>query len=210
MCYNTGMSLFLKIFKAVVDLFTTGHTSVTTVITETGYNAEEKNMQIERDYKLTDHITLFDMTHTDGVGMQLKNRNISAYLEGMLHATACRMEQVLVLTGKGIHIHSAYRCPELNGEIPGAVSNSQHVKGEACDFDVPGQTPEETHKILHKAMKDGKFWCGQLILEIRGSVKWVHVSQPDPWRDVLKCGQVLLSPKSGVYELIEKVAKPVI
>jgi len=42
---------------------------------------------------------------------------------------------------KPININSAYRTPQYNKKVGGA-SNSQHVKGTACDINVQGVTPD--------------------------------------------------------------------
>lgn len=179
------------------------------VIEGTGYKKDTLNMQIIENRQLTPHLSIFEMTRTDKIDLQMKNRNISDGILECLTVTAQKMEQVRTLTGNlGINVHSAYRCPELNGDIPGASPTSQHPKGQACDFDVECQAVEETFEILKKALKEGKFWCGQLIMEIRGNSKWIHVSLPDPWRDILRCGQIMISPKAGVFELLEQIKKP--
>jgi uncharacterized protein YcbK (DUF882 family) len=185
--------------------------SVSEVITKTGYDKGEKNMKItDLTVRLTPHLTIGEMTRTDNAALQEKNRIISDEVEEHLTATAVMMEDVRTLTGdKGISVHSAYRCPELNGDIPGASPTSQHPLGEACDFNVIGQPLQETFDILRKAIHEGRFWCGQLIHETRGSADWVHVSLGDPYRNIVKCGQVMLSPKAGEYILLEQIKKTV-
>ncbi len=37
-----------------------------------------------------------------------------------------------------IHINSGYRSPKTNASIEGAARNSQHMKGKAVDFSMPG------------------------------------------------------------------------
>lgn len=69
--------------------------------------------------------------------------------------------------GKPIIIHSGFRCRKLNKLIGGA-NNSQHLKGEAADFHIPGMQLKDAYSILQK-----EFIYDQAILELD---KWIHVS----------------------------------
>lgn len=64
---------------------------------------------------------------------------------------------------------SAFRSPELNAATPGSSSTSQHPKGEAWDFKVPGMKPID---VIRKIVASG-IEFDQLIDEY-GS--WVHAS----------------------------------
>lgn len=68
--------------------------------------------------------------------------------------------------GKPIIITSGYRCPELNKAV-GGVSNSQHTKCEAADL--------RWDDGLFEFIRDN-FEFDQLIAEVNGSTKWIHVS----------------------------------
>lgn len=85
-----------------------------------------------------------------------------------------------------VTINSGYRSPRLNAAV-GSASTSQHLLGEAADFEVPGV-----------ANGTVAAWCrdnldfGQLILEAytpgQPSSGWVHISLPrigKPNRQVL-------------------------
>jgi uncharacterized protein YcbK (DUF882 family) len=61
---------------------------------------------------------------------------------------------------KPIRINSGYRSPKHNASLPGAVKNSQHVKGKASDLTVEGMTPKELANAIYllisqKKMKEG-------------------------------------------------------
>jgi len=73
--------------------------------------------------------------------------------------------------GKPIVISSGYRCEELNKLVKGA-KNSQHVKGEACDFKIDGLTPYTVCKAIVALRDQGKIEFDQVILE----PSWVHIS----------------------------------
>ena len=70
---------------------------------------------------------------------------------------------------------SGYRCLELNRATPGSKDTSQHIKGEAVDFEVPGVSNLE----LYYWIKDNLIY-DQLILEYYKkdvpNSGWVHCS----------------------------------
>jgi len=73
---------------------------------------------------------------------------------------------------------SGFRCPKLNKEIGGAA-NSQHTRGEAVDFEVPGIANQDLAEWIVRNMG-----FDQLILEYYDpdipDSGWVHVSVV-PW-----------------------------
>jgi hypothetical protein len=79
-------------------------------------------------------------------------------------------------------VSSGYRCPELSIAI-GSSKKSQHCKGQAADFEVPGiPNWDLCHYIKDKLEYD------QLILECYtgGNSGWVHCSIADnPRGDLL-------------------------
>ena len=73
---------------------------------------------------------------------------------------------------------SWFRCADLNHQI-GSKSNSQHTKGEAVDFEVPGiSNLEVANWIVENLSFD------QLILEFWNQAEpnagWIHCSFVDP------------------------------
>jgi zinc D-Ala-D-Ala carboxypeptidase len=73
--------------------------------------------------------------------------------------------------GKPIHITSGFRSMAVNAAIGGA-GTSQHVKGQAADFHIDGMTSDQVIAKI-RAMK---LPFDQVIDEIKGTSKWVHVS----------------------------------
>ena len=69
---------------------------------------------------------------------------------------------------------SAYRCPELNREI-GSSDTSQHISGQAVDFEVPGVPNMELAEWIMDNLD-----YDQLILEFykegQPNSGWVHCS----------------------------------
>lgn len=66
-------------------------------------------------------------------------------------------------------VTSGYRSPELNRRIGGS-GTSQHTKGEAADFTVPGVSNLELARWMERNLN-----YDQLIYEF-GESGWIHVS----------------------------------
>ncbi len=73
-------------------------------------------------------------------------------------------------------ISSGYRCPNLN-KIVGGVTNSQHIKGQAADIYLDGDTKREAEYFswIRKNLD-----YDQLILEGNEKTSWIHVSYISP------------------------------
>ena len=71
-------------------------------------------------------------------------------------------------------LNSGYRCLELNTAI-GSSSNSQHCKGQAIDFEIPGVDNDKVARWVKENIDHD-----QLILEFYDGVDpnsgWIHVS----------------------------------
>lgn len=74
--------------------------------------------------------------------------------------------------GKPVNLSSGFRCQKLNSAVKGS-STSQHCKGEAADFTIPGM---DVPKICETIIKM-KLPFHQLIDEFSDNGQgWVHVS----------------------------------
>jgi zinc D-Ala-D-Ala carboxypeptidase len=75
---------------------------------------------------------------------------------------------------KPVTISSGYRSPELSQKI-GSSSRSQHCKGEAADFEVPGVSNQELADFINENLN-----FDQVILEFHNPDEinsgWVHAS----------------------------------
>ena len=73
---------------------------------------------------------------------------------------------------KPIRISSGYRCLELNKAV-GSKSTSQHIKGQAADFEIPGipnlEVAEFIRDEIHYDQVILEFWTG-------GNSGWIHCS----------------------------------
>lgn len=75
-----------------------------------------------------------------------------------------------------IELSSFFRGEKLNKKTPGAVSTSQHAKGEAVDIDADGHKTVSNSEVFHFIMHNLPF--DQLIWEYgtKDNPNWVHIS----------------------------------
>lgn len=86
------------------------------------------------------------------------------------------LQPVRNLLGKPIAINSAFRSQDVNRAV-GGVDNSQHRKGFAADFHVPGMKLIDVYKAIAKS----KIPFDQLIIEYGKHPEsekddWIHIS----------------------------------
>lgn len=176
---------------------------------ESGYTKPpEIDSKKQKDVQLTQNFSLFEMTKTDHTELQAANRDLTQAQIFKLTMLAELLETVRTLIGVPISVHDGFRCPALNKE-DGGVSNSQHALCEAADWTPVGVSVINdvypVFKRLWDAAKQGKFTFGQLIFEETDhGTAWVHLSLGKPYRDPIKCNQVLIM-RRGCYELLERV-----
>lgn len=125
--------------------------------------------------KLTEHFSLAEMTVSPTAKrLGLSNQPTPEHIENMRYCCEKILEPVRAHFGKPIQINSSYRSPLVNKAVGGSKT-SQHVNGQAIDFEIPG--------IDNKVVAD---WIGdnlefdQVILEFytKGDKNsgWVHAS----------------------------------
>lgn len=162
------------------------------------------------DQQLTEHFTLYDLTATSHFQYQEMNRQIDDLQIGKLRNVAELLEVIWGILGVPLFASSGYRCPALNQAV-GSTSRSQHLLCEAADSVPRGMAVDDAFKKLRQAAKEGKFFFGQLIYEKaeRGYtgavVEWIHISLGKPYRDPLRCGQIL-TMNDGAYQLLETIS----
>lgn len=105
------------------------------------------------------------------------------------------LEPIREHVGRPVKITSGYRSPALNAATPGASKTSQHVRGEAADFVVPGWTDGQLRVLWAWIGWTSRIPFGQVIYEDRRPDSeggaWIHVSLGAPWREAKRCGQRL-------------------
>lgn len=87
------------------------------------------------------------------------------------------LEPLRAQFGRPIHLSSGFRTPQLCLAVGSSV-DSQHAKGEAADFEIPGVDNVTVARFIRDRMA-----FDQLILEnyVRGQPNsgWIHVSYRD-------------------------------
>ncbi len=102
--------------------------------------------------------------------------------------TIAGLERISAMLKEPMEILSGFRCHDLNEVVGGSV-NSQHMRGEACDFICPAfGDPRQIASYLQGFM--GTVGIDQMILE----KTWVHVSFTlHPRKQILTCRNGLYS-----------------
>ena len=125
--------------------------------------------------QLTEHFTLEEMTVSPTAKkLGLSNQPTAEHIANMKYCCEKILEPVRTHFGKPVQVNSSYRSPLVNKAVGGSKT-SQHVNGQAIDFEIPG--------IDNKTVAD---WIAdnlefdQVILEFytKGDKNsgWVHAS----------------------------------
>lgn len=138
---------------------------------------------------LSPHFTLAELTISqEATRSGLSNTPNALQTEALALLCTNILEPLRARVRKPIIVSSGFRSVSVNRRIGGS-STSQHTKGQAADFTIPGMTVSEVVSLI---LKMG-FPVDQLINE--GNA-WVHVSYSDKHRR-----QVLLATfKNGKAE----------
>jgi putative chitinase len=129
---------------------------------------------------MTPHFTLAELTHTDH--RKLDNTPNATELANLQRLAEFLETVKTALGGKPVMINSAFRSKAVNDAV-GSKDSSQHRQGLACDFRVPGMTPDAVVRALLHLPFD------QIIREYDS---WTHISIADKPR-----GQRLIIDKLG-------------
>jgi len=93
-------------------------------------------------------------------------------LDNLSHLVEKVLQPLRDYVKRPIRITSGYRSPGVNAAVGGSSTTSQHMKGEAADFQIDGMTNQQ----IIDAVRMLKLPYDQIIDEqLRGS-KWIHVS----------------------------------
>ena len=118
---------------------------------------------------MTPHFTLDELTHTnhrtlDNTPNDAEKANLQRLAEFLEDVKAA-------LGGKPIMVNSAFRSKAVNDAV-GSKDTSQHRVGAACDFRVPGMTPD----AVVRAILAAQLPFDQIIREFDA---WTHISVPN-------------------------------
>ena len=125
--------------------------------------------------KLSKNFSLSELTKSQTATRKgISNEPSTEHVENLIHLAESVLQPVRDHFGKPGMISSGYRSPELCEAI-GSSSKSQHAKGEAADFEIPGV---DNMQLAIWISKNTKF--DQLILEFYEpgdpNSGWVHCS----------------------------------
>ena len=120
--------------------------------------------------QLTKHFHLSEFTRSQ-TAVRRGIRNVPGPNQVAALKLLCEkvLEPVREHFDKPVRISSGYRSPALNRAIGGSPT-SQHSKGEAADFTIPGVPNREVLEWMHKNLS-----YDQLIDEFNPG-GWIHVS----------------------------------
>jgi zinc D-Ala-D-Ala carboxypeptidase len=136
-------------------------------------------MQLSRYFSL-DELTFSQTARAEGIN----NRPGETELEALRSLCAAVLDPLREALGQPIKVTSGYRGPALNRRIKGATS-SQHLSGQAADVQAPGTSV----LALFQRVIRLQLPFDQIIYEVKGTSKWVHVSH----RPGNNRGQILLA-----------------
>jgi hypothetical protein len=125
---------------------------------------------------LTPHFTLEEMTKSDLASRYIIDNSPkdSMIIESLRQVCVRILEPVRTYFNKPVVVTSGYRCLELNSKA-GGQPNSQHLKGQAADYSIPGLS---NYDLANWVVNNLHF--DQCILEfhIAGEPEsgWVHTS----------------------------------
>lgn len=128
--------------------------------------------------RLSQNFTLAECVKSDTAErLGLDNTPDAETIERMKAVCTNILEAARHTYGRPVMVRSFYRSPDVNAAV-GSKPNSQHVSGEAVDFEIPGVPNDE----LARWVRD-RLTFDQCILEFyKPGVPdsgWVHVSYKD-------------------------------
>ena len=103
--------------------------------------------------QITQHFTLEEFcgtSHVDLASQNLSMAKASPSIMSALQNSANMAEKVRAIFNAPMNIHSGYRCPALNAAV-GSNPNSQHLYGQAFDFDIQGMDFMTTFNSVAKS-----------------------------------------------------------
>ena len=125
--------------------------------------------------RLSKNFSLAELTKSQTATRKgIDNEPSTEHVENLIHLAETVLQPIRDEFGRPVDISSGYRSPELCEAI-GSSAKSQHAKGEAADFEVPGM---DNMQLAMWISKNTVF--DQLILEFYEpgdpNSGWVHCS----------------------------------
>jgi hypothetical protein len=118
------------------------------------------------------YFTLDELTHSNTAKAEgIANQPGAGEIMYLRALCTTLLDPLREAVGRPIKVNSGYRGPALNRRIRGA-KHSQHLTGQAADIQSSGTAVLE----LFKRVIQLKLPFDQIIYEVNGSAKWVHLS----------------------------------
>lgn len=118
---------------------------------------------------MTLNFKISELIHSDtALKNGIKNTPDTKSLDNMLELIVNCLQPIREKLGKPMICTSGFRNNALN-KLVGGAQNSQHTKGQACDFVVNGMTPMQVVEFI----KNSGVEYDQLINEYN---QWTHIS----------------------------------
>lgn len=132
--------------------------------------------------KLSTHFHLSEFTQSQtAIRLMLDNTPNRTQIAALKLLCEKVLEPVREHYNRPVMISSGYRSPAVNRAVRGSRS-SQHAKGEAADFELPGLANLSVCRWMERNLN-----YDQLILEFYEpgvpNSGWVHVSYREPYRN---------------------------
>ena len=118
---------------------------------------------------MTEHFTLDELTISqEAARFQIDNQPGEQQIDALRSLCLAILEPLRAHVNRPIVVSSGYRSRNVNARIGGAPS-SQHCKGEAVDFNIPGMSTASVVELIRTL----RLPFDQVIDEFS---RWVHVS----------------------------------
>ena len=150
------------------------------------------------DTKLSRHFTFGELTRTShGNLLETNRQEAEVVIDKLRDLCATLLEPVRAKYGP-VKIHSGFRGPAVIAAVGSKSSTSQHTKGEAVHFSVPGHKLDDVFRWI---VTSSGIPFGQAILEGKqaGVATWIHLSLGKPYRAADRCGQALTCYDGKTY-----------
>jgi hypothetical protein len=86
------------------------------------------------------------------------------------------LEPVRLYFGRPVIVSSGFRSPELNRLVGSKAKRSQHMLGEAADFEIPGVANVDIFYYITEILKQYDQCIAEMLSETNPSQGWIHVS----------------------------------
>lgn len=132
--------------------------------------------RIEESFSISDaepfisrHFVLSDFTHSDTASRHRIQNTPDSGQEAAIEALAKGVMDAIKDRFPNLRISSGFRSAKVNSLV-GGKPNSQHLKGEACDFTVPGKALKDVYRWI---VRESGLDFDQVIIEYD---RWIHIS----------------------------------